>query len=329
MFLLGVTTVSPAAAVSDSELKRLIRGEPSDIAKRVSGVSSRRISLPFDYITATGNSDPLEGWKVATSSPTSLGVQAVRELLAISGISIEQVGLTLGDTGTPYQTCPSEAQRIMGEFGVKSAAFDLVGGIGAVPHALAVVSRWSSERLPEYMMYVSTNTPSQQVNYHEDPSSAGLFGDAAVALLFGKSAGDKGRRIKISYAKFSPEDRRRLPVVAQGSVRLNEDDLLSAEQLSNNISAELESLRSFDSKLVGNAVFIAPQLYAAQAAEILNRCGVAGDRIVSGVNDIGFSIGASHGVALAKVWEKISKERPVVLMHCGDGQRGSVVLMAS
>jgi 3-oxoacyl-[acyl-carrier-protein] synthase III len=76
-------------------------------------------------------------------------------------------------------------------------------------------------------------------------------------------------------------------------------------------------------------VFIPPQLYAARAAEILTSAGVAGERIVSGVNDIGFSIGASHGVALAKVWEEINQERPVVLMHCGDGQRGSVVLEAS
>jgi 3-oxoacyl-[acyl-carrier-protein] synthase III len=329
MFLLGVTTVSPAAVVSDVELKQLIRGEPSDIVKNVTGVSSRRLSLPLDYIKATGNIDPLEGWKVAMASPTSLGVQAVRELLAKSGISIEQIGLMLGDTGTPYQTCPSEAQRVMGEFGVKAPAFDLVGGIGAIPHALAVLSRWSAERFPEYLVYLSTNTPSQQINYQQDPTSAALFGDAAVALLIGKSGVSAGKRLKIAYAKFSPEDKRRLPVVVQGSIRLNSEEFLSADQLAKNISAEIEALRNFDPKLIDNAVFIAPQLYATQAAEVLNRGGVAGDRIISGVNDIGFSFGASHGVALAKVWDELSQERPVVLMHCGDGQRGSVVLIAS
>jgi 3-oxoacyl-[acyl-carrier-protein] synthase III len=329
MFLLGVTTVSPEAAVSETDLKRLIRGEPSDIARNFSGVSSRRISLPFEYITATGNSDLLEGWKVATISPTALGAQAVRELLSKSGVSIKQVGLMLGDTGTPYQTCPSEAQRIMGEFGVKAPAFDLVGGIGAIPHVLFALSRWSEDRLPEYLVYVSSNTPSQQINYHKDPASAALFGDAATALLISKTGATAGKKLQVVYAKFSAEDRRRLPVIIEGSVKLNQDELLSADQLASNITAELDALRLFDAKLIDKAVFIPPQLYAARAAEILTSVGVAGERIVSGVNDIGFSIGASHGVALAKVWEEINQERPVVLMHCGDGQRGSVVLEAS
>jgi 3-oxoacyl-[acyl-carrier-protein] synthase III len=330
MFLIGVSTISPTALISDADLNRLIRNKPSENLSTMSGVRSRRISLPFDYINFTGNVDPLEGWKVATASPTSLAVQAVKELLSNHGVAIEQIGLALGDTGTPYQTCPSEAQRVMGEFGVKTPAFDLVGGIGALPHALSVISRWNSERLPDYLLYITTSTPSQQVNYHHDPDSAALFGDAAVALLFAKSvpAGASLLR-KVSYAKLSPEDKRRMPVIVEKSARLNKEALVSEEYLERFIADELDSLRRVDSKLIESALFIPPQLYAARSAEILARLSVSRDRIMSGVEDVGFALGASYGVALAKIWGDLKPGSPIVLMHCGDGQRGSVVLSAS
>ncbi|MFN4896715.1 MAG: hypothetical protein ACK5GN_03205 [Pseudomonadota bacterium] len=327
MNILGIATASPSIVVAGDEAQECaVRSSP--LAVRA-GVRSKRISLPLDYIRETGNSDILEAWKVATTSPTALGAQAVRALLAQKGIAIEQVGLVLADTGTPYQTCPSEAQRIVGELGAKISAFDVVGGIGAVPHLFSVISRWSAERTPEYLIYVSTNTPSQHVAYRLDPNSAGLFGDAAVALLLARQHQSAARSMRVAYCGFRPESNRRSPIVIEQTIRINEEALLSSQQLQGYITSELDILKCFDPKIAEKALFVAPQLYASEVAEILGRHGVRDLQIVSGVEEIGFALGSSHGVALSRVWCDIEPGRAVVLMHCGDGQCGSVVLIAS
>jgi 3-oxoacyl-[acyl-carrier-protein] synthase III len=325
MIVLGVASASPSIVVAGDE-PREYAVSASSLAARA-GVRSKRISLPLDYVRETGNVDPLEGWKVAAATPTSLGVQAVRDLLQRTGVSIEQIGLVLGDTGTPYQTCPSEAQRIVGELGVKTAAFDVVGGIGAVPHFISVVARWSASRIPDYLLYVSTNTPSQHVNYRLDPNSAGLFGDAAVAVLLAKENVAGARSMRVAYSAFRAEAARRSPVVIERSLRVDDRALMSPAQLEQYISDEMQLLKRFDPSITETAMFVAPQLYSADAEGVLGSHGVSAHRVVSGVADIGFSLGSAHGVALAKVWDDVEPGRAVVLMHCGDGQCGSVVLV--
>jgi len=324
MFLLGVATASPSVVVSGDEPRQCaVRNSP--VAARA-GVRSKRLSLPREYIESTGNGDLFEGWKAATATPTSLGVQAAKSVLEQVGVTIGQVGLVVGDTGTQYQTCPSEGQRIAGEFGVKTASFDLVGGIGAVPHFFSVVSRWSSARVPEYLLYVSTNTPTQQVDYRNDAESAGLFGDASVALVLSKQRPAAGRSARVAYAAFRAEPVRRLPIVIERTVKVHSAALLSDDELKHFIASELELLKRHQPEILQKASFIAPQLYAGAAHEILGAHGVSSRQVVSGVEDIGFSLGSSHGVALAQVWNTLEAGEVVVLMHCGDGQCGSVVL---
>ena len=327
MFVLGVAAATPDVLLSGAQPRECaFSGSP--IAGR-SGVRTKRVSLPLDYIRSKGNADFLVGWSVATTTPTLLGAQAVRDVLQRIGLSIEQIGLVLGDTGTPYQTCPSEAQRIAGEFGVKIPAYDLVGGIAAVPHMFSVVSRWSTARLPEYLLYVSTNTPSQHVHYGSDPVAAGLFGDAAVVIVLGKQRAASGPSVGVAYARLRAEETRRTPIVIERSARVNTEALLSSDQLKAFIAAEMQRLQQFDATLSQKALFIAPQLYAAEAGENLTQYGVGSQQIISGVDETGFSLGSSHGVALAKSWNALQSGQPVVLMHCGDGQCGSVVLVAA
>jgi hypothetical protein len=135
--------------------------------------------------------------------------------------------------------------------------------------------------------------------------------------------------MRVAYCGFRPESNRRSPIVIEQTIRINEEALLSSQQLQGYITSELDILKCFDPKIAEKALFVAPQLYASEVAEILGRHGVRNSQIVSGVEEIGFALGSSHGVALSRVWGDIETGRAVVLMHCGDGQCGSVVLIAS
>jgi 3-oxoacyl-[acyl-carrier-protein] synthase-3 len=325
MFIHGVGVAFPERSLSNADRAALgikLSQEQQNTAQRC-GVVAQSISLPVEYIKATGNVDVLEAWKVATDTPTTLGVRAAREALAKAGITIDSVGLLVADTATPHQTCPSEAQRIAGEFGVKVPAYDIVGGIGAIPHYFSMFSSWREERLPDYSLCISTNTPSQHVCFNNDPLAASVFGDSAIAILFSRR---HSSAVRVVDAHVVHESKSRTPVVVEGQIRCVPEALLARQELASFISSELERIKSRGFTIGSSTTVIPPQLYASEAAEILKDFGIAGDRVVSSVGSRGFSIGSSYGVALAQSWGALLDGGSVVMLHCGDGMRGSVVL---
>lgn len=325
MFVVGVGTAFPNSSISDGELEelgvRLLHGD-REFLSRV-GVTSRAVSVPVEHIRQTGNNDLFTAWNVAQATPTSLGVAAVRSALEQANIGIESIGLMLADTATPYQTCPSEAQRIAGEFGLKIPAYDVVGGVGAIASFLSTLSAWKPERLPDYILCVSTNTPSQQVRYREDGVCAALLGDAAAAFVISPRVARGGRVTRTSVAS---ENGYRTPVVIAEKVSFYPDKMLSSDALKRFLESEMQSLGSFKPELLRDGTFIPPQLYAAEAAQVLGASGIESNRVVTTVCERGFSLGSSSGVALESAWAALVKRSPLVVLHCGDGLRGSVVI---
>lgn len=322
MFILGAATVSPDYRLSDGDLiglgVKVDRGATTLLDR--SGITSRAVSFSAEGLSAAANGfDLFENWSRAECSPTALGVKAVRLVLEQAGISIEQVGMALGDTATPYQTCPSEAQRIIGELGAKLPAFDIVGGGAALLQALSTFKVWSESRMPEYLLYVSTNTPSQQTRYFSDSAPATVMGDAAVALLISTKHTAKTRVVS---AKMVAEKSRRMPFKVGQSIVFDHSLLASAGEVSEFVESELKAL-GID---LSRALIVPPPLYSRECVETLTKLGVSADRVVSSVDQIGYSFGGSLGVGLVRALDRAKSGQEIVLLHCGDGLRGSVVL---
>jgi 3-oxoacyl-[acyl-carrier-protein] synthase III len=325
MFVVGVGTAFPESSISDGELAEIgvtLGAGDREFLARV-GVASRAVSVPVDHIKQTGNGDIFAAWNVAQATPTSLGVAAVKASLAQVGIGIESIGLVLADTATPYQTCPSEAQRIAGEFGLKVPAYDIVGGVGAIASFLSTLSAWKPERLPDYILCVSTNTPSQQVRYREDGVCGALLGDAAVALVLSPRDARGGR---VASTSLLSERGYRTPVVIAEKACFHLDRVLSTDAVKRYLESEIRSLLEVTPGLLRDGVFVPPQLYATEAAKVLGQHGIEPHRVVTTVRERGFSLGSSSGVALASVWPALSTGSPIVVLHCGDGLCGSVVV---
>lgn len=354
MYILGVASSLAETILSDQLLAARSCSSASRPASSLAlrtGVSSRRISIPLELLNTSRVATPLGSWEGATVTPTTLGVQAVRSLLSRTGVALEEISLVLGDCGTPYQTCPSEAQRVMGELGMKTAAYDLIGGISAVPLMLSVLSRWSPARFVDksaddsndseasdpkggYILLLSVNTPSQQINYQSGGDVDWLCGDAATALLIKTAQLEetKQRLYSVTHQRFRVEDGgRQQPIVVEEFVRLNPQAVLNGAELRNFLTNETTALRAINPMITSEAVFIAPQLYAEEAKGVLvNELGIAPSRVVSGVDDCGFTLGSSYGIALERAFNLCSAGElagaPIVLLHCGDGRRGSLVL---
>lgn len=175
--ILGIGTAVGQTAITDAEGRALASGASSLIAGE-----TRRSVLSRDYLNDTGNSD-IDAVKVSgNQSPTDLGVMAAQAAIAEAGISVEQIGLVIGDCSTPWQTTPSEGQRVADRLGLKVPAYDLGGG-GIVPQQLASLSRWRADRVPEYTLLISVSTPTSRINFRAGGDERWHFGDGASACV--------------------------------------------------------------------------------------------------------------------------------------------------
>ena len=324
MFILGVGAAHPDVELSDQFLAS-IGLTPTEQEAQVlarSGVHSRRVPLPLEYIQQTKNADVLEGRAVATISPTALGVAAARQAIERAGISVEQIGLLLGDTATPYQTCPSEAQRVAGALGLKIPAYDVIGGVSSLPLYVEMLSSWKPERVPEYVLCVSTNTPSQHVAYSGSALPAYLYGDAAAAMVISPRHAGKFKVVdsyieRRGFLKPSSEVGRHVSFAAEA--------LLPADE----IVALLRQGLSRDTAKGGYSAVAAPQLYGGDFPSYEKALGLAHDSLISGIASSGYSLGASYGVALSSVWSSTRSGDQVALLHAGDGMVSGSILLAS
>lgn len=144
-------------------------------------VEKRYCSLPLSYIKETHNASIKEAPKASLVNTTSLGVSAMEKALQEAAIAKEALGLVIGDTCTPCEFCPSEAQRIAGKLGLKIPAYDIIASSCSLSAQLKALLSWRPERVPSVTALVSSQTTSQVVDYSQKESL--LFGDGASAVL--------------------------------------------------------------------------------------------------------------------------------------------------
>lgn len=325
MFILGIGAAHPEVEIADEFLSSLGLAPTEEEARLLSrfGVRSRRGSLPLNYIKETKNSEVLDGRPVAVSTPTSLAVAASRQALERAGITPEQVGLLLADTATPYQTCPSEAQRVGGALGIKIPAYDVVAGSLSLPLYLEMLLSWKPERVPDYVLCVSTNTCSQHVAYGgASVLPAYLFGDGATAFVLSlRHAG----KFRVEHSFLETSNKGHASSVVERHVSCPAEGVLSSSEVVEALSRSLNRLAS----LRAPTHVVGPQLYSGEFESYEKALGLAEGSMISGTCDVGYALGASCGVALSSVWDSARAGAAIVVLHVGDGAWGGSVVVAS
>ena len=325
MFILGIGAAHPDVEVTDEVLASLGLTPTDQEARSLArfGVRSRRASLPLEYIKDTKNREVLEARPQALATPTSLAAAASRQALERAGIAAEQIGLILADTATPYQTCPSEAQRLGCALGVKIPAYDVVVGAASLPLYLEMLTSWKPERLPDYVLCVSTNTFSQHVAYGGSSTiPAYLYGDAASAFVLSPRHAGK---MKVASSFVENSTKRPASSVVERHVSCPTDAALSAGEIVEKLSLSLGRLSASKAptKVVG------PQLYAGEFGEYEKALGLAQSSMISGTRDVGYALGASAGVALSSLWDSARGGDVIAVLHAGDGAWGGSVVVAA
>lgn len=313
--ILGVGAAFPDGALSEKDILA-VTNESS--RPQISGLDSPAkifSSLPIGSIKQAA-ANPKAAREIALHSPSQLGVAAVKSALADAGIASESIGLFLGDTGTPYETCPAEAQRIACAFGLKTQAYDIVTGAGVLPLYLSTLKKWKKERLPDYIVCVTSNTFTHYVNYLPGRIEPYILSDGSAAMVVSPRFDGK-LELKASYLAPAADKQPVLSITTEAV--LNPANLLPAQALRDFIEQALFSLLAGTNLKRSDLQLIGLDLYGSQLTEVLADLGINADQYFSAFPECGYVGGANMLLSLERCIKEQKKDRSIVALSVENG----------
>lgn len=111
-----------------------------------------------------------------------LAVNAAKKALEMAGVSVSDLDLIIGTTGTPDNIFPSMACDLQKELGATCAAFDVQAACSGFIYGLSVADQFIKTGAMKTILLVSAETMSRLVDW-SDRSTCILFGDGAGAVV--------------------------------------------------------------------------------------------------------------------------------------------------
>lgn len=160
----GVGAFTPDYRLTNDELSRMVDTNDEWIMTRV-GIKERRI---------------LKGEGLGASD---MGAKAIEDLVAKTGLNLEEVDMVVCTTVTPDAPVPATAAIICDKVGIRHAlAFDINGACSGFLYGLDLVAQYIRSGSRKKVILVSSEKMSSIVDY-TDRTTCVLFGDAATAVL--------------------------------------------------------------------------------------------------------------------------------------------------
>jgi 3-oxoacyl-[acyl-carrier-protein] synthase III len=313
--ILGIGSAYPETVVDNQLIAEINSGLTADWIVENTGIEKRRSVLPLNYIRETGNGDAWRASSLVLETPTDLGVRAALMALERASVGVEEVGLVLGDCATAFQTAPSEAQRVAGKLGLKVQAFDVFSAQGPFPQHLDLLASWKEDRIPDYVLCISTNAPTLKVNYRQGYEGV-YFGDAASAVVV--SSRRKGKLTLQGSAYGTDVQLQNLLVLDKYN-----DALILVDEFKSAVAQRsaqiLNSVIEQHHLLPGQYKLVGTQFdYRLLERERVEH-GLTPQDCWSNVQHCGYSLGSSTGCVLAEQWEAIKPGQTIVITHVGAG----------
>lgn len=316
LFVLGAGSYSPPQQLTDIFLKELGLDVAADLVVR-----DRRSTLNLDTLKTKKNTDLKEAMASALESCTDMGERAARIAIERAGITVEEIGLVIGDCSTPIEVTPAEAQRVGGRLGLKVPTYDIYTASGVCPAHLAVLSTWKKERLPKYALCVSTNAPTQRVNYQKNDTLSASFGDGATACVV--SAEDhRGLQMLSNHfnvdAKGTPNHE--LDTLGYLTSRSASSDVIRAQ--ATDIFKRLAASPGIADNQSRVKIFWSTRS-ASIAKEVSETFGFKENQLINDFSVHGDMLGSSSLHALAEQWQTLCPgDRVAVIVADGGLQSG-------
>ena len=323
--ILGMGFNHPTTVIDNQFLEALDVGTTAQWIEEKIGILTRLSTLPLDYIRETRNQDPREAMAVASITPTDMGIKAAQMAMQTAGVRPEQIGLVICNCCTPSQLAPAEAQRIAKGLGIVAPAYDVFTACPAFALHIDYLNNMKPERLPEYVLCVSTAALTQKVNYN-DRSDGAIWGDGAAAWVV--SSKHEGK-LKVMESSFAADPTRCQSVVVDTYGHFHQDGRAVRDfsvRQTVRLVRRLEEAYQLD---WSRDIFIGHQANRTMLEQITNNRGIPPTNHWHNVTSIGNQAGAGAPAVLAMHWDQIQKGQHIAVAVVGAGLSwGSVLLEA-
>lgn len=325
LHILGMGYFHPTVQIDNQFLEDLDVGTNAQWIMEKIGIRTRLTTLPLDYIRETRNQDPREAVAVASATPTDMGIKAAQMALNVAGLKPEQIGLVICNCCTPTQAAPAEAQRIAKGLGIVATAYDVFTACPAFALHIDFLNSFKEEKMPEYVLCVSTGALTTKVNYN-DRSDGAIWGDGAAAWIV--SAKHEGK-LSVVESGFAADPTRCQSVVVDTYGHFHQDGRavrdFSVRQTVRLIK-RIEEAHPID---WNRDIFIGHQANATMLEQIINNREIPASNHWANVTEVGNQAGAGAPATLAMHWDQIQKGQNIVVAVVGAGLSwGSVLLHA-
>ncbi len=319
LFVLGAGSYSPAQQLTDETLRSLGVAVPNG-----AGVAVRGTTANLEHLKAFKNSDLKETMKNVVETCTDMGERAARQAIERAQIPIEEIGLVIGDCSTPIEVTPAEGQRIAGRLGLRVPAYDIYTTSGVCPAHISILSDWKKERLPKYILCVSTNAPTQRIPYGDAHADSWTYSDGASACVLSV---DSERGLEVVYTDFRVEPFRapRYELDTLGYlVGQKNDEAVLRGQIDKVFGKMLDKL-SVKEHMARMKFFWSLQ-DGAIPQETLRNHGADPSQVINQFSKRGDMLGTSPFYALAEQWDALRDgEYLAVILADGGMNYGSTV----
>lgn len=315
LYLLGAGAAYPETTITNDFLEEVGAGVRASAIREQFGIEQRSSILSLDYIRNTGNLDVVASTAAIQMPTTDLGYKAALQAIERAGIKAEEVGLVIGESSSPIETTPSEGQRVANRLGLRCPAYDVFGSSGSFVLQLDILMSWRPETLPDYILCVSSNSPTTHVNYREGDERV-FFGDAGAAVIL--SPRKEGKlRVTDTFFACNPGFSDLMCIENFGHAEMRAD--IVAEFIEPKTDEMLGRVIERNKAKASKLKFIGTQISVPMLDAIGQRHGIEPDHQLRNVAKRGYTFGSSAASVLADSWDEVRSGDALAVALSGAG----------
>ena len=308
----GIQGYAPPYILTNQELEKMVDTTDEWILSRT-GIRERHI---------------LKGEGLGTSD---MGAEAVKGLLAKTGVAPEEIGMLICATVTPDMMFPATANLISDKAGIKNAfSFDMNAACSGLLYAIITASKFVETGSFKKVIVVGGDKMSSITDYTNRQNCV-LFGDAAGAILLEPTTEEFG--IMDSILMSDGSGMPYLHMKAGGSVKPPSHDTVNAGEhfiyqegqavfkfavtKMADVSAEIMEKNNLKSEDISWLVPHQANLRIIDATA--RRMGIGKDKVMVNIERYGNTTGATIPLCLWEWENRLKKGDNIILSAFGGG----------
>ncbi|MBN1655778.1 MAG: ketoacyl-ACP synthase III [Deltaproteobacteria bacterium] len=323
IYVHGFGHFHPENEITNRFLEELDIGTTDEwILERV-GIRTRRTILPLDYIRETKNRNLAEGLEAALYKNDETSKRAAEMAIERAGISISDIGMVLCGSSVVERVTPAEACKVAALMGIETIAFDINSACTSFHAALYALSLMVPEKLPPFILYVSPENMTPNVDY-SDRASAVLWGDAAIAAVVSTQVPSKISIIGNTF--FSSPAGHDKVVVPRTSHFYQEGRTVQKFAISKTVQLVKDLQKKYgDPNRAFN--FVGHQANLIMLENICQRCDISNERHYSNIEWFGNTAAAGSASVISQNWDNWTETDDIGVAGVGAGLSWSSYLL--